>query len=149
ASSYGAADYFLKIEGIKGESTDDKHKETIEIESWSWGATNAGATSGGGGGAGKVAVIDFKLGKRLDKSSPLLFLRCAQGQHIPHAILTCRKTGGDGSSHDYYTITFSDILVSSYQSSAEGSSSGDPVPTEQVSFNFQKIEIQYTRVTDP
>ncbi|MBK8427520.1 MAG: type VI secretion system tube protein Hcp [Lewinellaceae bacterium] len=30
-----AVDYFLKIEGIDGESTDDKHKQWIDIDSYS------------------------------------------------------------------------------------------------------------------
>ena len=34
-----AADYFLKLEGIKGESTDDKHKDEIDVLSFSWGAS--------------------------------------------------------------------------------------------------------------
>ena len=48
-----AVDYFLKIEGVDGESNDSKHKNEIEILSFSWGATNTGTTAhGGGGGAG-------------------------------------------------------------------------------------------------
>ena len=35
-----AFDAFLEIKGIDGESTADKHKGQIEIESWSWGATS-------------------------------------------------------------------------------------------------------------
>ncbi|HEV3436619.1 MAG TPA: type VI secretion system tube protein Hcp, partial [Gemmata sp.] len=54
-----ASDYLLEIDGIKGESQDDKHKDTIEISSFSWGATNAGSSSSGsGGGAGKVSYQD-------------------------------------------------------------------------------------------
>lgn len=144
ASSHGASDYFLKIEGIKGESIDSKHRDSIEIASFSWGATNSG---------GLAKSVTLNLGKKLDKSSPLLFLQCAKGNHIPKAILTCRKSGSDGSEHDYYVVTFSDILVSSYQSAAGGGGSGgtagDPVPTEQISFNYEKIKIEYTRVTDP
>ena len=53
-------DYFLKIDGVDGESADDKHAKEIELESWSVGATNAGSfSSGGGGGSGKVAMADF------------------------------------------------------------------------------------------
>ena len=37
-----AVDYFLKIDGIDGESKDDKHKDEIDIESWSWGETQTG-----------------------------------------------------------------------------------------------------------
>jgi type VI secretion system secreted protein Hcp len=34
-----AFDYFLKIDGIPGESTDSKHKDEIDVLSWSWGET--------------------------------------------------------------------------------------------------------------
>ena len=37
-----ASDIFAKIGDIKGESLDDKHKDEIEVLSWSWGVTNAG-----------------------------------------------------------------------------------------------------------
>ena len=35
-----AVDYFLKFDGIKGESADVKHKDEIDVESWSWGETH-------------------------------------------------------------------------------------------------------------
>ena len=55
-------DYFLKIEGIDGESADAKHKGDIQLESFSWGETNSGShSSGGGGGAGKVSMQDFSF----------------------------------------------------------------------------------------
>ena len=38
-----AVDYFLKIDGIDGESNDSKHKGSIDVESWSWGETQTGA----------------------------------------------------------------------------------------------------------
>jgi type VI secretion system secreted protein Hcp len=51
-----AVDYFLKIDGIQGESKADRHKDEIDIESLSWGETQSGIFAvGGGGGAGKVS----------------------------------------------------------------------------------------------
>ena len=48
-----ASDIFAKLGDIKGESADSKHKDEIEVLSFSWGVTNSGsATSGGGIGAG-------------------------------------------------------------------------------------------------
>ena len=68
-----AVDYFLKIEPIKGESADDKHKGEIDLESWSWGAVQQGMNViGGGGGAGKVAVQDFHFTTRYSAASPAL-----------------------------------------------------------------------------
>lgn len=134
------ADYFLKIEGIEGESTDAKHKNEIEVLSWSWGETNAGAHVGGssGGGAGKVHMQDFSFTMSANKSSPKLMLYCATGTHIKEASLTCRKAGGE--QQEYLILKFTDALVSSFQS---GGSTGDIIPVDQVSLNFSKIEYEY------
>jgi type VI secretion system secreted protein Hcp len=66
-----AVDYFLKLDGIEGESKDDKHKNEIDVESWSWGETQTGASGfGGGGGAGKVSMQDFHFTMKMNKASP-------------------------------------------------------------------------------
>lgn len=133
-------DYFLKIDGVDAESTDDKHKGEIELESFSWGQSNAGtAGHGGGAGAGKVVAQDFHFVKRLDKASPVLMIGCSTGQHFKTAILTTRKAGG--GQQDYFKVTMEDVLVTSYQ--IGGSAAGDVVPTEQVSMNFAKLEMSY------
>jgi len=135
-----AVDMFLKLDGIKGESKDHKHKDEIHIESFSWGMSQTGAHgAGGGGGAGKVAMHDFNFNMFVNKASPKLMLACATGDHLKTAKLTVRKAGGD--QQEFMTITFSDILVSSY--STGGSSGGDSVPTESISLNFAKVEFEY------
>ena len=135
-----AVDYFLKIEGIEGESQDHKHKGTIDIESWSWGASQAGTHGGGGGGgAGKVAMQDFHFVMKISKASPKLMLACATGEHIKKATLVCRKAGSE--QQEYMKVDMTDLLVSSYQTGGSGASSH--VPVDQVSINFAKIEIEY------
>ena len=133
-----AVDMFLKIEGIEGESQDAKHKNEIEIHSFSWGATQTGTfAQGGGGGAGKVAMHDFTFEMKTCKSSPKLLLACAKGDHIPKAELTCRKAGGE--QQEYLKVTFSDLLVSNFQHSG---TQGDE-PTERISLNFAQIQEEY------
>jgi type VI secretion system secreted protein Hcp len=134
-----AVDYFLKLDGIPGESADEGHKDEIEILSFSFGATQTGGTTGGGG-AGKVVFSDISFTKPVDKSSPLLYLQCAQGKHIPTAILYGRKAGERPT--DYYIIKLTDVLISSVQTSG---ASGDERPTESLSLNFTKIEFSYAR----
>ena len=132
-------DYFLKIDGIQGEATDSKHKNEIDVLSWSWGETNSGdAAQRGGMGAGKVQMQDFHFVMRVNKASPKLFLACANGDHIKKAVLYCRKAGKE--QQEYLTVTFTDMIVSSYQT---GGSSGDVIPTDQLSLNFAKIEYEY------
>ncbi len=135
-----AVDYFLKLDSIPGESQDDKHKNEIDVESWSWGQVNSGAHAGGGagGGAGKVSMQDFNFTMRVNKASPKLFLACATGQHIKEASLTCRRAGKD--AQEYLKIKFNDVLVSNYQT---GGSTGDVIPVDQIALNFAKIEITY------
>ena len=135
-----AVDYFLKIDGIEGESQDGKHKGEIEIQSFSWGATQSGTHAGGsGGGAGKVSMQDFHFSMPINTASPKLFLACASGKHIPKATLVCRKAGD--KQQEFMTVKFSDLLVSSFQTG--GSSGSDILPTEQISLNFAKIELEY------
>lgn len=137
-----AVDYFLKIDGIPGESTDDKHKAEIELESFGWGATNSssmGSSGSGGGGAGKVKIDDFHFVMKTNSASPKLMLACASGEHIKSAVLTCRKAGKD--QQEYLKMTFSDALVSKY--SMDGAADDKLIPLEQVAMNFAKIEIEY------
>jgi type VI secretion system secreted protein Hcp len=132
------ADFFLQITGIAGESTDAKHKGWIDVDAWSWGETNAGTVSaGGGGGAGKVQVQDLSFTTRVSKASPKLFLACATGQHMKEAKLVAVHSGA--MQQEFLAWTFSDILVSSYQT---GGAEGDLV-MDQVSLNFAKLKVEY------
>jgi type VI secretion system secreted protein Hcp len=134
-----AVDYFIKLEGIKGESADAKHKDEIDIESWSWGETMASKSGpGGGAGAGKVQMQDFHFVMRLNRASPLLAKACATGKHIKLATLTVRKAGK--AQQEYLIFKFHDLLISSYQT---GDSEGSVVPIEQLSFNYSKVEMEY------
>lgn len=135
-----AVDYFLKIDGIEGESADSKHKAEIDLQSWSWGESQQGTGSfGGGGGAGKVAMQDFHFVMHVNKASPKLMLACATGDHIKSAILTCRKAGKD--QQEFLKVTMSDLLVASFQTGGSGSDS--VIPVDQISLNFAKIEYEY------
>jgi len=138
-----AFDAFLKIDGIKGESTDDKHKDEIEILSYSWGSSQAsgGVRSQGGGPSGeRVTIQDLSFSKVLDKASPKLFLFCAQGKAIKDATLTLCRATGDKQKYMEYKMT--DCIIGNYNVNGSGQS-GD-LPQEQVSFNFGKIELTYT-----
>jgi type VI secretion system secreted protein Hcp len=134
-------DYFIKFDGIKGESTDAKHKDEIDVESWSWGETHPGhaAGAGGGAGAGKVSIQDFQFVMHWNRASPTLMKACATGQHIKLATLTGRKAGK--GQQDYLTFKFHDVMVSSFQTG--GSEAADVSPIDQVSLNFAKIEVEY------
>lgn len=133
-------DYFLKLDGVPGESTDDKHKGEIDVESFSWGVTNMGTSGhGGGSGAGKAQPQDITFSKRYDKASPVLYIGCATGQHFKDALLTVRKAGGQ--QLEYLKFKLEGVMVTSYQTS--GSPGGGGVVQDMFSLNFAKMEMVY------
>lgn len=135
-----AVDMFLKIDGVKGEAQDSKHKEEIDILAFSWGLSNSGTHGvGGGGGGGKVSVQDISFTKYVDKSSPDLFLSCSNGKHFKSADLVVRKAGE--TPLEYMKYKFSDVLVTSIST---GGSGGEDRLTESVTLNFAKVEFEYT-----
>lgn len=135
-----AVDMFLKIEGVEGESRDKDHVGWIEVQSFSWGMSNSGSLhSGGGGGAGRATSLDLSVGKYLDKTSPILYLRTATGQHFPEVILVLRKAG-DETRQKFFEIKLTDVIMT--QAHLAGASGGDR-PSESISLNFAKIEWTY------
>jgi type VI secretion system secreted protein Hcp len=141
-ASAATVDYFLKLDGIDGESADKNHKNEIDLESFSWGDGHPGLQQtgnvGGGGGAGKVSVHDIHFKMNTSKASPKLMETCASGKHIKEAVLTVRKSGE--KPQEFLKITLTDVLVSSYQVGGGGSSS---LPTDQISLNFGKLKMEY------
>jgi type VI secretion system secreted protein Hcp len=134
-----SVDYYLKIAGVDGESKVEGKEGQIQLSSFSWGATQQGSfSSGGGGGAGKVDMQDFSFSTSISKATAKLFAYCTTGEHIGEAILTARKAGKE--QKDFLKVTFSDLLVSSYQT---GGSTGDAIPVESFSLNFTKVKFEY------
>jgi type VI secretion system secreted protein Hcp len=133
------SDFYLQIDGIEGESEAVGFEKQIQIESWSFGATNSGSAGLGTGlGSGKVSMQDFHFVMQNGKASAQIMLAVCKGNHIPQAVLSCRKTGGDGTPYTYYKYSFQNLVLSSYQSGAS-----QTLPMEQVSFNFTKITLEY------
>lgn len=137
-----ASDYFLCIDGIKGESHDAamQSKGCIDIESFSWGVSQGGTFGfGGGGGAGRALAQDFHFVMKVNKASPDLMLACASGKHFPGATLILRKAGG--KQEVYATFKLTDLLVSSFQTG--GTTGSELLPIDQISLNFSRIEWEY------
>ena len=136
-----AVDMFLKIEGIEGESQDSKHKNEIDLQSWSWGASQqATGHTGGGSGTGRASFQDISFTKFMDKSSPKLLQHLSNGKHIGKAFLVVRKAGEDPL--EYLKMELTDIIVTSYQTS--GAAGGGELLMENITLNFSKYKFEYT-----
>lgn len=136
-----AQDAFLKIEGIQGESKDDKYKDWIEITSFSLGVvqpTSATASSSGGGSSERANFHDLMIIKEIDKASPKLNLYCAAGNHIKEVILDLCRAGGEKLKYMQYKL--SNVIISSIITNGTHG-----IPTETLHFNYGKIEWTYTQ----
>lgn len=133
---------FLKIEGIDGESTDDVHKDWIEILSYHHGISQPSAIdSGEGRSAGRSIHEDFSIAKKLDKASPKLVLACCNGEHIPKVVLELCQSGGDRQKFMEYEME--DVIVAAVRPG--GAANGqEGRPTEEVAFRYGKIKFVYT-----
>jgi type VI secretion system secreted protein Hcp len=128
----------LKLDGIKGESTDRQHKDEIVVESWHWGVANAGApATGAGGGAGRASFTDLTFTHAVDRASTSLWRACATGLHIRDAVLATARRGRTNA--DFLVITMIDVLVTSVTMSQ----SADAPPMEQVSMRFARVDLEY------
>ena len=130
----------MKIDSIPGESRKKGHEAQIEIDSWTFGMSQAASVShGGGSGAGRVQIQDMHLMKRMCKADTVLMKHCADGTHIDKVVIYCEKAGG-ASTVEYVRIDLTQVLVTSHQ--VNGAVGGDEV-TVGVSLNFAKYLLVY------
>lgn len=149
ATAPAAVDMFLKIENIKGESTDKEHAGEIEIESFSWGVSNSAGATGGGQGAGKVNVQDISITKFFDAASPDLFIKCATGGPIKTATLTVRQSPEPQAAPQrppgtFLEITMTDVVISSINENGQNTDSQGYL-AENITLKFAKITITYSQ----
>jgi type VI secretion system secreted protein Hcp len=132
-----ASDIFAKIGDIKGESADDKHKDEIEVLSFSWGVANSATIGGGGGGAGRATFRDLSFIHKIDKASPRLLQACATGTHLKEATITHRKAGK--GQQEFLVIKMNDIIITGVSLG----DAGDGGASENVTLAFAKVDLEY------
>ncbi len=138
-----AFDAFLKIDGIPGESTDDKHKDWIEVTSFNQTMqqpASATASSAGGATAERVDFGTFDITHLLDKASAKIYEACASGKHIKDVTLELCRAGGDKTK--YMEVKLEQVIISRVTSQG---SAGDSFPTETVCFSYGKIKWTYSQ----
>ena len=139
ATVYGAIDVYLKIPEIPGESMAKGHEDEIDVLSLSWGITQPTSTHiGSGTTASNVHFGDLSITKYVDRASPLLFLNCCRGTHLPEAVFTFQKMGE--VPYDILRITLEKVIISGVEIVGDV---GDTEIQEQVTFNFAKIRFEY------
>jgi type VI secretion system secreted protein Hcp len=127
-----AADYFLEIEGVKGESQTKGFGDSIEILSWSWGASSSDGK--------ETCAQDLHVAKYADSATDDLVNKLGTGESFSEATLSMVRSGDSSGLVIYHTILLRDVRVTSYNI---GGSSGGDRPIEQVSFAYREAEGSY------
>lgn len=139
-----AIDVYLYIDGIKGESNDDRHKDWIECKSVSFGVEqpkSATASTSGGHTAERCEHRDIVISKLADLASPILLQTCSAGRTIPKAKFEFMRADAQGERVKYYEIEIENVLIGAVSPAVE---EGD-ILTEDVAFKFSKIKWKYTQ----
>jgi type VI secretion system secreted protein Hcp len=137
-----AIEFFLKIDGIKGDSTDKVHQGEIQLQSFSWGATNVvrEGSPTGGGGAGKPSVAEFSFTASTSQASPELFRAVVTGKVFPTATVTGVRTV-KAEQVTVLELKFTDVVISSYWIS---DAPGAELPADAGALAFSKVEYTFT-----
>jgi type VI secretion system secreted protein Hcp len=134
-----AFDVFVKIDGIEGESSDDKYQGWIEVLNFDTGLyqeTSSTASSAGGASIGRANFKEFSFEKACDKATPKLSLACAAGTHFDKIVVDLCRSGGDKIKFFEYRLT--NCILSKVKML-----SGAAFPYETVSINYGKIKWRY------
>jgi type VI secretion system secreted protein Hcp len=129
-SALAASDYFLKIDGIPGESQQSGHVNWLDkvISFQASTSTPAPRTP-----VKRVATVT----RRVDRASLALRDASVEGKHIASVIVEMSK---DNDHTIAWRVVLTDVMVSSYRTNTSG---GESIPTEEISFNYGKIEWSY------
>ena len=141
--AFAAIDMFLKIDGIDGESTDNRHDGDTDVLGWNWGLSqSANPPARGGGEASKVSFQDMSITKFVDSATSEFMLFCCKAENIGDVTLEiCRTIDEAGDRLCYFKIEMERVFITSM---SLGGSSGDDILTETITLNFEKIEFTYT-----
>jgi type VI secretion system secreted protein Hcp len=129
---------YLEYDGgaVKGDVTEEKHTNWVELSSFQWGV-GRGISSPTGGSADRESsapsVSEIVVTKASDIATIKLLNEALQGEGKDVKIDFCKTDKGNLEAYLQYTLT--NTMISGYSLS-----SGGDRPTESLSLNFTKVE---------
>jgi len=138
-------DFYLKIDGVKGETKKDGLADYMQILQFKWGGSHTGSFQRDEGGAsGRFAGSDFSFVMKTNSASPELMTACANGKHFTKATLVCRKSIGNKPPMDYLKVSLTPVLISNFETGFDPTLNlGDAVVVDKIDLNFGKIVVEY------
>jgi len=139
-----AKDAYLQIDGIKGESTDQKHRDWIEVNNVLYAIHQPRAetvSTAGGLTSGRADLYPITFHKLADLASPVLLQTCAAGKTLSKAVFEFMRADSNGNPIPYFRIELEHLLIASITpDSGEGG-----IISERVQLSYAKIKWNYIR----
>ena len=134
--------WYLKVEGIDGESTVRGFEQWIEADAYSWEVTASLAGPGRGGARrGRATLANLLVTAPISAASPKLIAACVTGQMIPSVVLSAVRDGGDGRAADVFlSYELDDATIVAVRHADDAAT----VPTERLEFAYATIRVTYT-----
>jgi type VI secretion system secreted protein Hcp len=130
---------YLKIDDVKGDSTEAEHKDWIVVRSFLFAEKQLIARSGrsSSGAAGPVDMQDVVITTETGSATPKLMEMCAAGTHIKQVLLEIELA--EGISLRWELL---DAVMSGFQIASVPDLSSPP--SDQISLAFSQIKLTYT-----
>jgi type VI secretion system secreted protein Hcp len=125
---------------IKGDTTQGKHTDWISINSFQFGTGRGISTAVGAANnreASEPSLSEVVVTKDLDASSLMLFQEATTGKDGKDVEIDFCTTDNEGAP--YLVIKLTNCLISGFSTS-----SGGDRPSESITLNFTKIDINET-----
>jgi len=134
-----ATDAYLLIQGVTGESQSQGMTNNIELDSFSFGASNPADIGGKGLSGGKCSLSDFSFTCAVDQASYQILNDLYQGKPVPTCTFSLRKSTGSANPYTYLSVIMTNCYITS--NAIGGGSQG--IPTQSVSIAYEQINYQY------
>ncbi len=128
-----ANDVYLHIDGIRGASTDERHKGWIECTSVNWNGERPKS--------GSCEHMDIVISKLADLASPILLQACSSGDTIPKAKFEFMRADRQGVRVRYLEIEIENVLIGAVSPTVD---EGDNL-SERIGFKFSKVKGRYAQ----
>ena len=145
-SAAAVDDIFLKMGDIRGESKKDRHKDEIDLLSYTQSMTGPFARGATSGAAGKAVCGTVTVVKYVDLASPDLVLYALNGRHIPQAVITFNR-----GPFEYYKVILDDVIIAEVEQNNSKLNFPNPAPpraTEKVTLMARRFRYEYTEQND-
>jgi type VI secretion system secreted protein Hcp len=122
---------------ITGDVTATGYEKWLEVDSFQWGVGRGiGSAQGSSGNreASTPSISEITVTKRQDESSGKLLQECYNGVGTATVTITFVRTGSPAT--EYLSFILTNVMISGLSMS-----SGGDRPSESLSLNFTKIEV--------